>query len=107
VAGIDGYAARTDDGGKTWVAIAGIPKRHLFGIAAGKQGNILIVGNALLLQRAGGRSDFSLMKTEPPITYGWLYRIASRGSSGFVAVGKGGWIYVSDAGGVNWQKVTY
>ena len=28
-------------------------------------------------------------KFEPPITYGWLYGLARRGNSGFIAVGMG------------------
>jgi photosystem II stability/assembly factor-like uncharacterized protein len=108
VAGIDGYVARTEDGGKTWIPVtAGVPKQHLFGIASDKQGNVFIGGDALLLRKADGTNSFSGVKVEPPITYGWFYRIVPRGKSGFVAVGKGGWIYVSDPKGTSWQKVTY
>jgi photosystem II stability/assembly factor-like uncharacterized protein len=106
VAGIDGYVARTDDAGKTWVPVTGnIPKRHVFGITSDKKGNLLIGGDALLLRKTEGTQSFSAVKIEPSISYGWLYRIAPRGNSGLVAVGKGGWIYLSDGSGTTWQKV--
>jgi photosystem II stability/assembly factor-like uncharacterized protein len=108
VIGIDGYVARTEDGGESWIPVTeGIPKQHLFGIATDMKGTFFICGDALLLQEATGTSSFSTMKTIPPITYGWLYRIAPRGASGFVAVGKEGWIYVSNPQGTDWQKVRY
>ena len=106
--GIEGYIAGTDNGGKTWVSIAsGIPKRHFFGVASDKQGTLVIVGDALLIRKTDGTKSFSGVKVEPPITYGWLYRVVSRGRSGFVAIGKGGRIYVSDPKGTIWQSTKY
>ncbi len=108
VAGIDGYVARTGDGGSTWAPVAaGIPKKHVFGVVSDKEGNVIVAGDALLLKKAAGKEGFSPVKVEPPTTYDWLYRIAPRGSSGFVAVGKEGCIYVSDPKGTTWQKTTY
>jgi photosystem II stability/assembly factor-like uncharacterized protein len=105
--GIDGYVTKTTDGGKTWQVIEkGIPKIHLFRIAQGGA-NLVIGGSALLLESTDGGSTFKTAKAEPGITYGWIYGIASRDNKGFVAVGKGGWIYVSDPKGTAWQKVTY
>jgi photosystem II stability/assembly factor-like uncharacterized protein len=108
VAGIDGYVARTDDGGETWTPVAdGIPKRHLFSISKNPQGAFFIGGDALLLRKEAASSGFSTVKVTPSITYGWLYRIVPRGMAGLVAVGKDGWIYVSDHDGADWQKVRY
>jgi hypothetical protein len=106
--GIDGYVTKTIDGGATWTQIEkGIPKVHLFGITSGG-GNIVIGGKALLLIGSDGGAGFKAPTAiEPPITYGYIYRITPRGNKGFVAVGKEGWIYVSDPQGTTWQKVTY
>ncbi len=41
---------------------------------------------------------------DPPVEYGWIYGIAPRGSKGFVAVGKEGWIYLGDSKGEVWQR---
>ena len=43
---------------------------------------------------------------DPPIEYGWVYGVTTRGSSGFVAVGKGGWIYLGDSKGADWKRST-
>jgi photosystem II stability/assembly factor-like uncharacterized protein len=108
VVGIDGHAARTVDGGANWQKVTnGLPKTHLFGVTTDGQGLILIGGNSLLVTSPDGGETFRAAKVEPAITYGWIYGISSRGGKGFVAVGKGGWIYVSDAKGILWQKATY
>lgn len=110
VVGIDGYVARTEDGGRTWIPFTGgVPKKHLFGVAGDKEGTILIAGDALLLRKISETSDFYPMNTLPPITYSWLYRIVPRGSAstGFVAVGKGGWIFLCNPRGDTWKKVRY
>ena len=104
VVGIDGYVARTLDGGKTWQQVTnGIPKIHLFGVASDRQGSILIGGNALLLASSDGGKSFVGAKVEPRITYAWIYGIVQRGEAGFVAVGKGGWIYLGDKMGTSWR----
>jgi photosystem II stability/assembly factor-like uncharacterized protein len=109
VVGIEGYVSRTEDGGKTWPVVANgsIPKKHLFGAYADKQGLILIGGNDLLLRSTDGGKSFAETKVEPRITYGWFYRITSRKGAGFVAVGGDGWIYLSDPKGTLWKRMIY
>jgi len=106
VVGIDGYIARTLDSGTTWDKLkSGMKLTQLFGVSADSQGsNILIGGNSVLIKISDGGKHFSVPKVEPPVTYGWIYGIAPRGSKGFVAVGKEGWIYLSDAQGAAWQR---
>jgi len=105
VAGIDGYVAKTVDAGATWQQVTeGIPKAHLFGITADDQGNVLIGGNAQLLSSSDGGASFKVAKAEPPITYGWLYHVTSRGGKGFAAVGRAEWVYLSDNNGISWQR---
>jgi photosystem II stability/assembly factor-like uncharacterized protein len=108
VVGIDGYVARTVDGGKTWQQVTnGIPKSHLFGIISDKQGTLLIGGNATLIRSSDGGKAFKDAKIEPRITYGWIYGIIPRNEAGFVAFGKEGWIYLSDKEGTSWHRVVY
>ncbi|MBI5445733.1 MAG: hypothetical protein HY900_31515 [Deltaproteobacteria bacterium] len=102
VVGIDGYVARTVDGGKTWQkATKGLPKTHLFGLSAGEKGVVIVGDAALLLTRDGGETWRSAA-VEPTIRYGWLYRVARRGTRGFVAVGQAGRIYQADPGADRW-----
>ena len=83
VVGIDGYAARTMDGGKTWRQVAdGIPKSHLFGVSSNRQDTIIIGGNAVLLKSSDGGKTFTEAKADPRITYGWIYGIVPRGRGG-------------------------
>jgi photosystem II stability/assembly factor-like uncharacterized protein len=85
----------------------GIPRAHLFGVTSDRQGTILIGGNAILLMSSDGGKTFSNARFEPRITYGWIYGIVPKGGAGFAAVGKGGWIYLSDKLGASWQRVVY
>jgi len=108
VAGIDGYVARTADGGASWQVVKeGIPMCHLFGIASDGQRRLFIGGNGILLSQVKGEERFREPQVMPPIIYGWLYNIARRGDAGFVGVGKGGWIYVSDREGMKWVRAAY
>jgi photosystem II stability/assembly factor-like uncharacterized protein len=105
VVGIDGYMARTIDGGKNWEEMeVGVPKTHLFGIASDRRGSVLIGGNNLLMTSSDSGESFKAVKAEPPVTYGWISYIAPRGEKGFVAVGRQGWIYLSDPEGRVWQR---
>ncbi len=105
VAGIDGYVARTFDGGTTWQeAENGVPKTHFFTIASDSEGTVLIGGNAVLLVSSDRGETFKVAEAEPEITYGWIGNIAPRGEDGFVAVGKQGWTYLTDNKGFSWQR---
>jgi photosystem II stability/assembly factor-like uncharacterized protein len=105
VAGIDGYVAKTIDGGTTWEQIVnGVPKAHLFGITADDQRNVVISGKAQLLLSTDGGASFNVVKMTPPITYGWLYRVRSKAGAGFAAVGRAGWVYLSDSSGNSWRR---
>jgi photosystem II stability/assembly factor-like uncharacterized protein len=103
--GTDGYVTRTIDGGKNWQRLEGnFPATQLFGISLNKQGNVIISGTRTLLTSSDGGKRFSVPKIDPSVEYGWVYGIAPRGSKGFVAVGKEGWIYLSDNKGSSWLR---
>ena len=104
-AGIDGYVTATTDGGKTWNEVKGdFPRTQLFGITSDRQGRIITAGNRNLITSSDGGKSFAVPKIEPPVKYGWIYGITPRGSKGFAAVGKEGWIYLSDSSGLSWQR---
>lgn len=97
IVGIDGNVSRTVDGGITWTPEgACIPKTHIFSVTSNMKGDIIIGGNGLLMVSPGEVAGFRRLKTEPPVTYGWIYGLAPRGKDGFVAVGKGGRIYLGE-----------
>jgi len=100
VVGIDGYAARTTDGGATWVRSEGLPKTHLFGVTVGAR-EVVVVGQAALLRSVDSGVTWESIEAEPAITYGWLYGVEPRGP-GFVAVGKEGSVYRGSETGA-WQ----
>jgi photosystem II stability/assembly factor-like uncharacterized protein len=106
VVGIDGYVAKTEDGGKTWKQVLDkeIPKTHLYGISANKKGNIVICGSGSIIIRNKEDGKFRKPNISPSIEYGWLYGIASKGDIGFTAVGRQGWIYLSENSEHKWQK---
>lgn len=106
--GIDGYITQTTDGGESWVPVsAGIPRTHLFGIAADSSGRLLIVGNATLLAGYLDRDPvFQVLSGDTPLKYGWLYGVASTGPQKFIAVGKGGGIYVIDQNKSTRQRIS-
>ena len=107
VAGIDGYLARTVDGGATWEEIgSGIPRTQIFGVSTDKQvGTIVVGGKRTLLAGSAGDMQFKVPEIDPPVKYGWIYGVTARGSEGFVAVGKDGWIYLGDSKGTTWERV--
>ena len=101
VVGIDGYVARTTDGGQTWQRITkGVPKSPIYGITLGQGGNMIIGGDASLFVYSGSERGFREAEIEPAITYGWVYRIAQRGKAGLVSVGKKGTICFSENDGL-------
>ncbi len=106
VVGIDGYVARTLDGGATWeVLTEGVPKTHLFGVRAEPGGGpVVVVGDATLLTSGDRGATWRPARATPPVTYGWLYRIAARGTAGLVAVGKEGWVYSAGPDGRTWKR---
>jgi photosystem II stability/assembly factor-like uncharacterized protein len=108
VAGIDGYVARTVDGGESWQVVKeGVPTVHLFAIARSGGGRVVAGGDAVLLSAKEGEGSFQESEAQPPITYGWVYDIAPRGVEGLVCVGKAGWIYMSDRQAGRWNKVEW
>lgn len=107
VSGIDGYVAKTTDGGVTWEQVkVGLPKTPLFDVALSNAGPLVIGGDGTLLCSFNGGHNFHASRTEPSIKYGWIYGIGPKGGSGFVAVGSGGWIYITDSKVKSWQKVS-
>lgn len=106
VAGMEGYAAVTKDGGQTWLERTGsIPKAHLFGIWADLRGTVLLAGSGLLLASSDGGETFRAVSAEPPVIYGWLYGLCPKGEDSFAAVGRGGWIYLSEETATSWRRV--
>lgn len=107
VVGIDGYVRKTLDGGENWLDVtqaSNVPRQQIFTIESIRD-RVFIGGNRLLLASTDGGQTFNAPSVKPAVTYGWIYDIAPRGKGGFVAVGKEGWIYLSDARGEAWQRV--
>ncbi|OPY76811.1 MAG: Ycf48-like protein precursor [Syntrophorhabdus sp. PtaU1.Bin153] len=101
--GIDGYMVSTNDAGKTWKPLrTDIMKTHLFGLAH-QNGRLAVGGAGLLSSGAVGANKFGTAKAEPPVIYGYIYDITTKGKEGFVAVGKEGWVYLSDTTGTAWH----
>lgn len=104
--GIDGYAIRTGDGGKTWQEVqTGAPRTQLFCVATDGADRILIGGNCIFLSSEDKGHTWKIPKFKPPITYGWIYGLTPRSSFGFVAVGWEGAIYVSTSN--TWHLANY
>jgi len=104
--GIDGYVIKTEDGGKTWQEVmTGVTKTQLFCIASDKADTIMIGGNGMFLSSIDRGRTWQSPAFEPPLTYGWLYGLARRGSSDFVAVGWEGAIYLSTSN--TWHRVNH
>ncbi len=108
--GIDGHITRSLDAGVTWEKVeveSDVELTQLFGVCLDRQGStILIGGKSVLISSSDGGKRFNVPKVAPPVTYGWIYGITSRGSKGYVAVGKQGWIYLGDSKGETWQRAT-
>lgn len=103
--GIDGYVTMTQDGGETWKKVnKGFPKVHLYGVAADRHGVVVISGSATLLVSTDGGNHFKTVSTDPPITYGWLFGVGTRGEDGYVAVGKDRWVYLSGKNLSEWRR---
>jgi photosystem II stability/assembly factor-like uncharacterized protein len=104
--GIDGYVTKTTDGGKTWKdVVTGARKTQLFFVRSDKKDTILIGGKGVFLSSSDKGKTWQTPEFKPPITYGWIYEVASRGSSGFVAVGRNGDIYLNTSN--SWDRVVY
>lgn len=104
--GIDGYVIKTENGGQTWQEFeTGVPKTQLFCIASDKKNRILIGGNGVFLSSADKGLTWKNPEFTPPINYGWIYGLALHPSSGFVAVGWEGAIYLSTS--TSWHQVRY
>jgi len=106
VVGIDGYVAKTEDGGATWHRLTeGIPETHLFGIDVENE-QIFIGGKGLLIGSFDGGKNFHQVKVNPPLTYGWVYRIVDNGENKFVAVGSKSCVYLGHCSDESWECVT-
>ena len=104
--GIDGYVIKTEDGGESWQKVkTGAPKAKLFCITSEGANRLLIGGKGIFLSSDDGGKTWTVPKFTPPISYGWLYGLAQRGASGFVAVGWNGAIYINTSN--TWQRVNY
>ena len=103
--GIEGYVAKTTDGGKTWQQVkTGAPKVPLFSITS-KADSLLIAGNGVFLVSPDSGKTWKTPVFKPPMTYNWLYGISALSSKDVVLVGQGGIIYVGSTD--SFQKVAY
>jgi photosystem II stability/assembly factor-like uncharacterized protein len=108
--GIDGTVTKTTDGGKTWQnVVTGVPKTKLFCVASDRTDTILFGGDGTFLSSTDKGKTWKNPAFDPPIIYGWLYGLTHRGSSGFVAVGGEGAIYLNDGNNPSpaWHRVVY
>jgi len=108
--GIDGTVIKTVDGGVTWKEVAtSQSKTHLFCVASDKKDTILIGGKGTFVVSTDGGRTWQAPKFEPPIPYDWIYGLALRDSSDFLAVGSQGAIYHADRNKIQslWQRVVY
>lgn len=103
VAGIDGYAALTSDGGATWRKVElKQPGTHLFTLQGDRKNTIVIGGNGILLFSEDAGDSFGRAEVIPSLTYDWIGGLAWKEGQGFAAVGNRGHIYLSDVRGDSW-----
>jgi photosystem II stability/assembly factor-like uncharacterized protein len=104
--GIDGYVIKTEDGGKGWEEVqTGASQTQLFCITTDRADTILIGGNGVFLSSSDKGQSWKVPVFEPTVTYGWIYGLTQRPSSGFVGVGWDGAIYLNTSN--NWHRVNY
>jgi hypothetical protein len=95
--GIDSHVIKTLDGGKKWQKVeTGAAKTQLFSVITDKKDSILVGGNGVFLSSTDKGRTWQSPKFDPPIIYGWIYGLAQRTSSDFVAVGREGSIYLNN-----------
>jgi photosystem II stability/assembly factor-like uncharacterized protein len=104
--GIDGYVAKTIDGGKTWqqVHVKGL-KAPFFSISSDRQNAFVIGGTGHCFSSIDGGKTWRAIEFKPPIKYSWIYGIVWRKGSSFIAVGKESAIYHSTSGA--WEKIVF
>jgi len=107
--GIGGYAIKTKNAGKAWNEVkTGAPRTQLFCVGSERGKTILIGGFGTFLSSEDKGRTWKSPEFKPPATYDWIYGVARRGHSGFVAVGGSGIIYLNDGKATStWDKVTY
>lgn len=106
VVGIDGYVARTVDGGKSWESVqAGFPTTHLLGVASNGRDSFIICGVGVLLTSSDQGRTFIKNRDDTAIMYGWLNGAAVDPGGRMVAVGKEGRVFLSSDDGDSWDIV--
>ncbi len=104
--GIDGYVTKTLDGGKTWEpVVTGARRTQLFSITSDKKDKIFVGGSGTFLSSEDSGKTWQTPEFRPSIKYGWIYGLAPRGNSGFVAVGWRGAIYLNSS--TTWERIKY
>jgi len=105
--GLDGLVIKTTEGGKTWLEVhTGAPQTPLFCITNDGANVFVIGGKGISLISEDKGFTWRKPRFEPQIDYSWIYGIARRGSSGFVAGGENGAIYLGTGKDV-WKRVSY
>ena len=107
--GIEGYVIRTTNGGKSWQEIkTGAPKTQLFCVNTDRNGTILVGGSGVFLVSQDGGKTWKTPEFKPSIIYDWIYGVSRRGKEGYMTVGGGGAIYLSEnKSPLSWKKVDY
>lgn len=96
VVGIDGYVARTLDGGKSWQTVnVSVRNTQLFAITALSRQTIVIAGKGAFVVSTDGGRHWEHPNLTPSATHGWIYGLAAAGEDEMIAVGWDGAIYKS------------